>query len=125
MRGLCVAGALLAIAAGLAVRHGHRGFWPKYSGDALWTCVVYALVVFVRPTLRPTQAGLIALGISFTVEFAQITPGPAWLSSKHFLLGLIFGATFSPYDLIAYAVGAGLCFSVHTALSRWCDGRTT
>jgi len=98
--------AILTIAAGLAVRKWLPwGFWSKYSGVALWSVVVYTLVVFVRPRAGMTRSAAIALLISWAVEFAQLTPVSGWLSSKHAGLRLIFGEHFSFRDLPAYAVG--------------------
>ncbi|MBC8134026.1 MAG: DUF2809 domain-containing protein [Deltaproteobacteria bacterium] len=98
--------AVLTIAAGLAVRQWvPSGFWSKYSGVALWSGVVYALVVFVRPIAGVIRCAVIALLISWAVEFAQLTPAPGWLSSRHSGLRMIFGEHFSVRDLPAYAVG--------------------
>lgn len=113
-----VVGALASIAAGLAVRATLHGFFAKYGGDALWSCVVYALVVFVRPTISVRRAAATTLAISYAVELAQITPGPAWLSSKSALLRMVFGAVFSPYDLVAYTVGVSLACGAHAIARR-------
>ncbi len=115
------AAAVLTIAAGLAVRRWLPwGFWSKYSGVALWSVVVYALVVCVRPRSGVARCAAIALLISWAVEFAQLTPAPGWLSSKHPGLRLIFGEHFSLGDLPAYAVGALLAAIVHVS----CVGRS-
>ncbi len=112
--------AVVTIAAGLAVRRWLPwGFWSKYSGVALWSVVVYALVVIVRPRVGVARCALIALMLSWAVEFAQLTPAPAWLSSKHPVLRLIFGEHFSVADLPAYAAGVLLAAIVH-AWSRRC-----
>jgi hypothetical protein len=96
---------LVFVALGLAARYGLSGFFAKYLGVALWASAVSALVAFARPQLASQQVALLALGISWAVELAQLTPGPAWLSSQHLVLRLIFGTTFSVWDLPAYVLG--------------------
>jgi hypothetical protein len=98
----------LTVAAGLAIRYGTGGFWAKYGGVALWAALVYFLCLFARPGARAGRIVLVALGISWAVELAQLTEGPAWLSSKHIVLRLIFGTSFSFFDLPAYAVGVAV-----------------
>jgi hypothetical protein len=110
-------GAVLAIAAGLAVREWVPwGFWSKYSGVALWSGVVYALVVFVGPRAGVARCGVIALLVSWAFEFAQLTPVPGWLSSQHPALRMIFGEHFSLRDLPAYAIGVLLAAIIHASI---------
>lgn len=112
----CVA-AGLTIAAGLAVRRWLPwGFWSKYTGVALWSVVVYALVLAARPRAAVPRCALGALLISWAVEFAQLSPVPAWLAAQHPLLRLIFGEHFGAGDLAAYAVGVLLAAGGHAAL---------
>ena len=105
----------LTVAAGLGSRALLGGLPAKLAGDALYTVLIYVLVVVVRPDVRLARAFAIALRLSFAVEFAQLTPYPAWLSSKHVILRLIFGTTFGFVDLVGYVVGAVVAVAVHTA----------
>ena len=66
--------------------------------------------------MRRARAFAVALGLSFAVELAQLTPYPAWLSSKHVILRLIFGTTFGFVDLAGYVVGAA-AVTAHTLLT--------
>lgn len=119
MRILAGVAGIVTIATGVAVRHWlPSGFWSKYSGVALWALVLYALVVFVRPGASVSRCALVALLISWAVEFAQITPVPGWLSSKHPLLRMVFGEFFSFKDLPAYAVGVLLGAVMHLSIAR-------
>jgi hypothetical protein len=119
IRALAGIAAILTIAAGVAVRHWLRwGFWSKYSGVGLWSAVVYALVVLVRPRDGVARCAAVALLISWSVEFAQLTPVPGWLSSKHLVLRMIFGEHFSVGDLPAYAVGVLLAAITHRSIVR-------
>jgi len=109
---------LFAIAAGLAVRYGLAGFWSKYGGVALWASAAYAGVLLIRPALSLARAAALALAISWGVELLQISPIPAYLSSKHIILRLIFGTSFSVRDLPAYAVGVLLAAALDAATRR-------
>ncbi len=115
-------GALLAvpviIAGGLGARALLGGLPAKLAGDALYAVLLYVLALVVRPDASIRRASAIALGLSFAVELAQLTPYPAWLSSKHVLLRLIFGTTFGFVDLAGYVIGAGVAAGVHRGLRR-------
>jgi hypothetical protein len=80
--------------------------------------LLYVIVVLVRPDVRAWRAFAIALGASVAVEVAQLTPYPAWLSSKHVLLRLVFGTTFGFVDIAGYVVGAVGAVALHAALRR-------
>jgi hypothetical protein len=108
----------LTIAAGLGSRAFFGGLPSKIAGDALYTVLIYVLVVVVRPGVRPSRAFAVALGLSFAVEFAQLTPYPAWLSSKHVILRLIFGTTFGFVDLAGYVIGAAFAVALHAPGER-------
>jgi Protein of unknown function (DUF2809) len=101
------------IGVGLLSRYGLTGFWAKYLGVALWATMVYFFVMLVKPSMKVYWVLSISLIISWGVEFLQLTPGPAFLSSKHILLRLIFGSHFSVFDLPAYLVGIVLGALIH------------
>jgi hypothetical protein len=109
----------LTVAAGLGSRVLLGGLPAKIAGDALYTVLIYVLVVVVQPDVRPSRALVVALGLSFAVELAQLTPYPAWLSSKHVILRLMFGTTFGFVDLAGYAVGAASAGALHAAVRVW------
>lgn len=115
---------LVVLMAGLGVRVFTEGWFAKYAGVALYTTLLYTLIVLVLPRVRPVIAGLIALSVSWAVEFAQLTAAPSALSAAHPLLRLVLGTTFSPADLPAYAVGTILGAAVHWALLRSSDNRS-
>lgn len=118
IRTLAAIAAILTIAAGLAVRKWLPwGFWSKYSGVALWSMLVYVLVVFVRPRINVIRAAVITLFISWAVEFLQLTPVSGWLSSQHPVLRLIFGEHFNFRDLLAYPVGVLAAAVTHAAIA--------
>ena len=97
------------IALGLASRK-YPEYFPavlgKYLGDGLWTAMVYFIWAWFFPSQSFLRIGLIALLISFGVEFSQLIQLP-WLNAiRQTTVGhLIFGTTFAPMDLLAYCFG--------------------
>ena len=123
-RALVLAVAAAVVALGLCCRYGLSGFWAKYLGVALWATEAYVMVLLVRPSGSVRRAALWALAASWGVEFFQLTGAPAWLSSQHLLLRLIFGTTFSVPDLPAYAAGVALGAAGHQMVRRrWRSSR--
>ncbi|MFI0421834.1 DUF2809 domain-containing protein [Spongiactinospora sp. 9N601] len=112
------AAALVTVAAGLGVRALAEGDFAKYAGDALYTLLIYALVVVAAPRVRPPVAALVAAGVSWLVEFAQLTGVPAALSQESLPARLVLGTTFNPPDLFWYAVGAACGLIAHTLARR-------
>jgi hypothetical protein len=112
LTGVVVAGA------GLAVRAYTGGAFAKYAGVALYACLMYVIVRLFAPRARPWVVALVALGACWAVEFAQLTPVPAALSARSALLRLAFGTTFSPADLLWYAVGVAAAFALHIVSRR-------
>ncbi|MFJ4923600.1 DUF2809 domain-containing protein [Streptomyces sp. NPDC088725] len=113
--------AVLTVGAGLGVRAvgSGSGDVAKYGGDALYTVLVYALIVTLAPQARPFVTALGALGFSCAVELLQLTALPAELAERSRLARLILGSTFNAPDLTWYAVGALCAGLTHaTAASR-------
>ena len=101
------------VAAGLASR-GLPGAGPL--GDVLYPVLVYCLVVFCGPAVRPWVAGCVAVAVSAAVEFFQLTGVPAWLGARLPAAHLVLGSAFAATDLAWYAVGAVAAATVHSAL---------
>ncbi|MFI6321175.1 DUF2809 domain-containing protein [Nonomuraea sp. NPDC050556] len=99
--------ALLTVGAGLGVRALLDGPFAKYAGDALYTVLIYLIIVFVGPKLRPLTAALLATAVSWAVEFAQLADLPE-------VVRPVLGSTFNPPDLFWYAVGAACIAVLHT-----------
>jgi hypothetical protein len=111
-----VAAALLgasAIALGLGVRAALSGPFAKYGGVGLWSMLVYALIVLMRPAITPLRAGFGATVISFAVELFQLTPFPTALARAHVAFALVLGTTFNWPDFPAYAAGVAIGALVH------------
>ncbi|WP_214325238.1 ribosomal maturation YjgA family protein [Nonomuraea sediminis] len=106
-RTLSALAAAVTVALGLAVRAFLGGWFAKYAGDALYTVLIYWLIVLIGPRLRPWLAALIATATSWAIEFAQLGEIPSWLRP-------LLGSTFNAPDLLWYAVGAALAWCLHT-----------
>lgn len=111
------AAAILTVAVGLLVHTYGDGWLAGYVGDALYTVMVYALVVAVRPAIGPAVAAWWAVGISWAVEFLQLTDIPAQLSAAVPLMRLVVGTTYNALDLVAYVFGATTAYLVHRLLA--------
>jgi hypothetical protein len=81
----------------------------KYPGDALWALMVFLLVGCLAPRWPSFRVALIALGLSFAVEFLQLYQAE-WITSirKTTLGHLVLGSHFHAMDLLAYVVGVGV-----------------
>ncbi|MER5353531.1 DUF2809 domain-containing protein [Kitasatospora sp. NPDC002551] len=112
-RAAAVAVAGLTVAAGLGVRAVAGGDAAKYAGDALYTVLLYTLVVLLAPRLRPWPAAAWAAGLSWAVELFQLTGVPDGLARRSTLARLVLGSTFNPPDLLWYLVGAALAALAH------------
>ncbi|WP_327302374.1 DUF2809 domain-containing protein [Streptomyces sp. NBC_01298] len=113
---LSAAGAVVVtVGAGLGLRVVATGSLAKYGGDALYTVLVFALVVAAVPRVTARRAAVVALAVSWAVEFLQLTGVPAELSRHSVLARLVLGSTFNPPDLFWYAVGAAACWLGHIA----------
>ncbi|TDD02841.1 DUF2809 domain-containing protein [Nonomuraea deserti] len=108
---LVLSAAALTVAAGLGVRAWFDGPVSKYAGDALYTVLLYTLVMLILPRARPWVAAGAAAGASWLIEFAQLGEIPA-------VLRPVLGSTFNPPDLFWYAVGAAAAWAAHTLWLR-------
>lgn len=109
-----------AIALGLASRRFavQWGQWVgTYAGDVLWACMLLLALACMLPRRRPWQLGLIALALSFAVEFSQLAQWPWLVALRHTTLGaLVLGRGFLWSDLVCYAVGVALGLVVKLVL---------
>ncbi|MET9343674.1 ribosomal maturation YjgA family protein [Nonomuraea sp. NPDC003727] len=93
--------AVVTIILGLVTRP-----FSKYAGDAFYTVLLYWIVVFAVPRVRPVVAAGVALAASWAIEFAQLLNLPR-------VLAPVLGSTFNPPDLFWYAVGAAAACAFH------------
>jgi predicted membrane protein len=117
---LCVS----IIACGLALRAigfqlGLPAFIVKYGGSLLWGTMVFFLVAMVAQGRSRRTIALIALAIAVAVELFRLVHAP-WLDAfRQTTAGaLLLGRIFSPWNMLAYAVG----ISLGVALDRLVTG---
>ncbi|CAL9672348.1 DUF2809 domain-containing protein [Streptomyces sp. enrichment culture] len=103
---VAAAAAVVIVGAGLALRAVAAGEVAKYGGDALYTLLLFALVLVAAPGTAPAKAAAVALTASWGVEFLQLTDVPADLARQSTAARLVLGSTFNAPDLFWYAVGA-------------------
>ncbi|MGV9505005.1 ribosomal maturation YjgA family protein [Streptomyces tendae] len=100
--------AAVIVGAGLALRTVAVGEAAKYGGDALYTLLLFALVLVAAPRTAPAKAAAVALAVSWGVELLQLTDVPAHLARRSTAARLVLGTTFNAPDLFWYAVGAAV-----------------
>lgn len=99
---------LAVIVAGLTLRLLPLGLPPwatKWGGSVLWGAMVYGLVGLVLPMPRRRIVMLAALA-ALAVEAFRLVHTPGLDAFRLTLAGkLLIGRVFSPWNLVAYAVG--------------------
>lgn len=104
-----VALAAVTIGAGLASRRypdAFPAFIARYAGDTLWAATVFWILALARRRARAQTLAVVALAVSFAVEFSQLYHA-SWIDSirRTSLGALLLGSGFLWSDLFCYAVG--------------------
>jgi hypothetical protein len=116
----------LAVAAtvvvGLASRR-HPGLFPealgKYPGDVLWAQTVYWGIGFLSRSMSVARLSACALVASYADEFSQLYQADWANEIRSTTLGhLVFGSTFSWFDMLAYTIGISLCALVELVVFK-------
>ncbi|MGL5152308.1 MAG: DUF2809 domain-containing protein [Clostridium sp.] len=78
----------------------------KYSGDTLWSLMVYLGIGFIFPKMNIKHIFILTLMFSYTIEISQLYQA-AWINNiRNTTLGaLILGHGFLFSDLVCYTVG--------------------
>lgn len=118
-----IAGVLLCIIAlGLASRqfaHVLPVWMASHAGDTLWTVAVFLAIAFCFPKWSSLLIGVLALLISFVVEFSQLIDLPFLNKARSTLPGrLLLGSGFLWIDLVRYSIGAILATGFDCWLTR-------
>jgi hypothetical protein len=101
--------AVLTVVAGLGVHtFAPESFVSDATGDVLYAVLIVLLVAFVVPRAPWWASGVVALTWCVGVELLQLTTLPAEWGSAFRPLSLVFGTTFSPWDLLWYTAGVAL-----------------
>ena len=105
---------LAIIASGLALRGFGLGLGlplpiVKYGGSMLWGTTVFFLVAIAASRQSPKRIALISASIAVCVELFRLVHAP-WLDAFRLTTAgaLLLGRVFSPWNMLAYAVGIGL-----------------
>ena len=107
---------IAVIAAGIASRR--YGFVlpvpiRKRTGDALWAMAAYLALGLARPAWSTVRLSGISLTVTFAIEFSQLWHAPVLEFVRNYALGrLLIGVGFYWLDLLAYAIGIGVCIPV-------------
>jgi hypothetical protein len=127
MRLTLVVLAVVFAAAAYGIRAVLDGPIEQYSGAALSGAIVYAIVLFIRPSITPWIAGVIAVAYCWLIEFSQLTAIPATISAHSWFAGQLVGARFDLVDVTWYPVGIIPFVAVHwylrTRSTRTADAR--
>jgi len=114
---------MVVVGLGLASRR-YAEYIPDFlslnTGDALWTVAVYLAMAIAIPACRPLTLGIIALSLSFAVEFSQLVNLPSLNLLRQTLLGrLIMGSGFLWIDLLRYVAGAAIAVVIELTWIGW------
>ncbi|MFK7735004.1 MAG: DUF2809 domain-containing protein [Pirellulaceae bacterium] len=115
-RATCVLLLAATIALGIASRE-FRAVLPTsiadHAGDCLWTIAVYLTLCIVWPRSRPLSLLLFAVGVSFLVEFSQLSNWPPLAAARANSVGkLLLGSGFVPLDFLRYSCGGLIAFCI-------------
>jgi hypothetical protein len=122
---LMVVSAAAFAGAAYAIRAAMDGPVEQYSGAAFSAAIVYTIVIFIRPLISPLRAASAAVAYCWFIEFAQLTPIPAALSERAWLVRQLLGAQFDLVDVAWYPVGAVPLVAAHWFLRAGRRSRPT
>lgn len=101
---------------GLFVRDN---FVRPYVGDILVVPLIYCFVRIFTPS-TPQWLFVYVFFFAVFVEVMQLFNLPELFHLKSdSVIAIIMGSTFSPGDILCYAVGAGLCAALEMAVIRY------
>ncbi|MFS8050407.1 DUF2809 domain-containing protein [Rhizobium sp. BR 314] len=115
---------LLTIAFGLVLRRfGYAVHLPfeivKNGGSILWGAMVYWLLVTALPGARRITTTSAAMIVAALIEFSRLWHTPALDAFRLTTAGaLLLGRVFSPWNILAYAIGIAAAFALDWALSK-------
>jgi hypothetical protein len=83
-------------------------FYVQYLGDGLWALMIFLLFGLLSPIARTRNLALLALAVTWGIEFSQFIQAD-WMNAIRGvkLGGLVLGYVFRWTDLVAYTGGVG------------------
>ncbi|WP_165314301.1 DUF2809 domain-containing protein [Agromyces protaetiae] len=109
----CAVGCLVL---GLALQVLDRSVAVDVAGSVLYVLLVGFIVVVAAPRPPPLAVAAIGFAVAALVELAQLTSIPAAIVDAVPVARLVFGSSFDPLDLVAYAAGALLLWPLARAI---------
>lgn len=103
----------IVIAVGLTSRSNLADSWPPflstYSGDALWTLMIFLGLGFLFPRLGTFTIAVATLLFAFCIEILQLYQAP-WINScrETFIGASILGFGFLWSDFVCYTTGVAV-----------------
>ena len=90
-----------------------------YAGDTLWALVLFLGICVCLSRRKTWEISVVALLLSFAVEFSQFYHAP-WVDSlrQNRLGGLVLGFGFKASDLVCYTTGILLGAFIDYLLTR-------
>lgn len=81
-------------------------FIATYAGDTLWALMVFLGLCTIARCGRTRTVAVVALVVSFAIEFSQLYQAP-WINEIRHTKpgGLVLGFGFKLSDLVCYSVG--------------------
>jgi len=124
--GFALAAVMLFCVEVAIARYAQPGWLRGFVGDVLVVPLVWSVFgLFGRSSWSITRLALAALLFACMIEVLQAFGlvdllGLHNATPLHRLLRIALGATFDPWDFVAYACGGALCL----AISRWLEQQT-
>ncbi|MFF1632284.1 DUF2809 domain-containing protein [Leifsonia sp. NPDC058248] len=115
-RAALIIAAVAACVVGLTVHEFAGNAAGAFTGDALYSVLIYALLGTLVPRTPAVVIGGLALAACVAVELFQLTGLPSQISAAVPGAELVLGSTFQVIDLLAYAFGAAGAAFVDTAI---------
>ena len=103
---------LMIVVLGLSIRTLSDAAWTGPAGDGLYAVLVYVLVAILVPSKSKALIAAAAVAVCLMIELFQLTGLPAELGEFWPPVRLVLGTTFGTADLLAYAGGAAVAYTV-------------
>ncbi|HZW41710.1 MAG TPA: DUF2809 domain-containing protein [Agromyces sp.] len=88
------------------------------AGSVLYVGFAGMLLAALWPALSSAAIAAVAFAFAAAVELLQLTGVPQAIVAAFPPARLLFGSSFDPFDLLAYAGGAVLLYVAHLGLVR-------
>ena len=118
LRVLSLVAASGCLVLGLVLQMLERSPLVDVAGSVLYVGFAGMVLAAVWPALSSAAVASVAFAFAAAVELLQLTRLPQAVVVAFPPARLVFGSSFDPIDLVAYAGGAVLLFVAHLGLAR-------